>query len=194
MIRSVLYLTSILLALPCAQARLGETPYQCQQRYSEALKKVPSFIVGSDPDAELFRKDNVDIRIHYKNGRAWHISYIKPGMVDGDRQIFLRANAGMSGWPNLAGQQIMGQIYWVSHTDRRAAVAYSVGREGIMEIMTTDCVKALGDDREQRIHAALRDAVGVRARAAQPKPEAPKKEPSPAAKPDQPKGDPLKGF
>jgi hypothetical protein len=182
-----------LLMATWAPARLGETPYQCQKRYGEVLRKGPSFIQGSDPEVELFRKDQVDIRVHYKNGRAWHISYIKPGMGDGDRQIFLRANAGTSEWPNPAGRQIAGQIYWVSHKDQRAAVAYSIGHEGLMEVMTIDCVQALAQAREQRIRGAIRDAVGLRARATPPKTEEPKKEPAPAAK-EIPKGDPLKGF
>jgi hypothetical protein len=177
------------------KARLGETPFQCQQRYGELAGKIPSHVPGSDPEAEVYRKEDTDITIHYKGGRAWHLAFVKTGMNEQDRQIFLRANGGEEGWPDPGGERFLGHTYWVSHRGQRAAIHFAAGKEGVMEIMGFECVQGLAVAREGRLRDAMRDAVGLRAGAGATA-NKPRKPEAPAEAPKSPPAgtDPLKGF
>jgi hypothetical protein len=116
-------------------------------------------------------------------------------MNEGDRHIYLRANGGEHGWPSLSGERILGQTYWVSQRGQRAAIHFAAGKEGFMEIMSSDCVQSLGVAREARLRAAMRDAVGLRAGAKPAEARPPR-----SGAPDEPPksapigADPLKGF
>jgi hypothetical protein len=177
------------------KARLDETPFQCQQRYGQLVGKIPSHVPGSDPEAEVYRKEETDITIHYKSGRAWHLAFVKTGMNEQDRRIFLGANGGGEGWPDPGGERFLGHTYWVSHRGQRAAIHFAAGKQGVMEIMNFDCVQGLAVAREARLRAAMRDAVGLRAGAGVSATK-PRENTAPAAaeKSSPPAADPLKGF
>ncbi|MGI8601942.1 MAG: hypothetical protein ACR2OZ_02975 [Verrucomicrobiales bacterium] len=193
MIRLAFTLALLVVTALTAEGRLGETPHQCRQRYQQLLKTVAAFVPGSDADADMFRKEAVDITVHYKSGRAWHLTYIKLGMGVADRELFLQANAGEAGWSDRGGEHIISQTYWISQKGRRAAVSHSIGREGYMEIMTAECVEALAQARGERLRAAIREAIGLRARSRATSTPAPNTA-APAAESPKPKEDPLKGF
>lgn len=159
----------LLLLLACpALGRLGETRSETIARYGEPVREIAAFISRSDAQALVFEKAGVFVTVHYQGGFAWHISFVKEGMTEADRKVFLRANGGSRGWPNLEGELILGKFYWYAPAERRAALYYPAGRDGVMEIMTLPCATVLGEERERRLNAAIRRAVGLGSPAGKP--------------------------
>jgi hypothetical protein len=98
-----LFFLSTLLLAGSAQARIGETPGQCVDRYGPALAVDPtsqkcSFLLGG-----------IRITCHFLNGKAAKISYSKPDSI-GIRQpltsaeiaAFLKANSFQEWTPEPA--------------------------------------------------------------------------------------------
>ncbi len=171
-----------------AQARVGETPEECEKRYEHVVRRMPFVIPGSDPEAVLFEKDQTYITVHFRNGIAWHIAYQGPKVDDAFRRLLLQANVQGDGWRDGSGETVDGRRYWRSLKKNILASGYTYNGEGVLEVMSQECVAAMARARETRIRNAQRESMGF-LRAVRPKSDTP----APAA-PTAPQDDPLKGF
>lgn len=177
-----------LLAQPL-RARVGETPDECEKRYKNVVRRMPFVLAGSDPEAILFAMDQVYITVHFRNGIAWHIAYQGAKLDDGFRSLLLRANVGSDAWRDPSGQTVDGRRYWKSLTRNLVACAYSHNGEGVLEVMSQDCVAAMARARETRLRNAQREAMGLI------RTTRPKSDPSTPTQPGAPaQDDPLRGF
>jgi hypothetical protein len=146
---------------PLAQARLGETLEQCQVRYGSPTDRAPFSIAGSDAEAYLFRKGDVVVRIHFHKGKAWHLAY-REKFSEADTTVFLQANLNGDEWRPIDGEVIQQQRFWMSRMQRMSATFSYFKGQALMEVMTADCRKRLGEARSVAIRQAMRDSLGLR--------------------------------
>lgn len=131
--------TTFVLVLQSAEARLGETLAQCEERYGPVVEKRPASVKESDPDACVFSKSGVTAIVEFRQGIAWRLVFRLSGMTAMDVDTLLRANLPDGGWgPSL---KISGQDYRLSADRRRMAVA-TLARSsqsiGTLEIVSRD--------------------------------------------------------
>jgi hypothetical protein len=141
---------------PSAVAQLGETADTCAQHYGPVVQKVPSVIQGGDATAQLHRRNDLDITIHFKNGRAWHIAYAKAFLSDGEKAALLAENGGPAKWRRPLGDRIGNVMIWITENNSIVVSAFEVPNLMLVEVMTRACADELARLRDQRILAAQR--------------------------------------
>lgn len=131
--------TTFVLGLQSAEARLGETLAQCEERYGPVVEKRAASVKDSDPDACVFSKSGVTAIIEFRQGIAWRLVFRLQGMTAMDVDTLLRANLPDGGWgPAL---RITGIDYRLSADRRRMAVATparSSQNIGTLEVVSRD--------------------------------------------------------
>lgn len=112
----------LLLLAGAAEARLGETLAQCEERYGPVVEKKPASLKESDPDACVFSKSGITTLVEFRSGVAWRIVFRMMGMTPTESETLLKANMPEGGWG--AALKINGQDYRLS-ADRRRVAVYS---------------------------------------------------------------------
>ena len=132
MVRFVLLF--LLLASCSAQARIGETLAQCENRYGPAIERRKATQKESDPDSQVFSKSGITIVAEFHKGVVWKIIYSKVGMEPSELETLLAANANESPWtPPL---KITGQEVRATANRERIAVYVIGGRLDTMYTLT----------------------------------------------------------
>lgn len=131
--------TTFVLGLQSAEARLGETLAQCEERYGPVVEKRRASVKDSDPEACVFSKSGVTAIIEFHQGIAWRLVFRLQGMTAMDVDTLLRANLPDGGWgPAL---KFTGIDYRLSSDRRRIAVATPSKNSqsiGTLEIVSRD--------------------------------------------------------
>ena len=141
-----------LLAIGCvsglvdAEARLGETREECEERYGEVAEVYPAKLKGSDGEAVHYVKGYFHFFVEFKAGKAWVIKVWKRGLTKTERNELLAAEGVMFEGPETYG----GKSFWISERGSVHATEIEIGRVRVLKIMTRDCVKALAKAQQKR--------------------------------------------
>jgi hypothetical protein len=151
---------AVLICMPLsAWARVNETVAQCDARYVKVTKRFSATIPGSDPEAVVYDKDGFLVVVHFKQGKAWHVAYSKERLSLNDSQRFLRANGQNESWGNPEGFQRHDRRYWRARALKYSAVLYHLRTLSVLECMTDECRKAVGEVRQESIRQAMRRSM-----------------------------------
>ncbi len=120
MIRLVLPLFVLLSCATVVQARLDETPAECEARYGVVIEKRPALQKLSDPEMLVFTKNGVTIDVEFHEGKAWRITYQKRGMDAEEIESVLMGEASGSGWSKPV--KVAGQVFRTSADHSRVAL------------------------------------------------------------------------
>jgi hypothetical protein len=142
----------------------------CVQTYGPAIREVPAMIQGADPKARTFRRNDTDITVHFKAGRAWHITYSKPFLSDAEIAALRSENLPSGKWRRPVGDRIGNVTLWLSEDGTIVASSLDVPGIMLVEVMVRACADVLGQQRKQRILEAQK-APPPRAPAPAPPPE-----------------------
>ncbi|MCB1099497.1 MAG: hypothetical protein KDN22_28255 [Verrucomicrobiae bacterium] len=146
-----------------AQARLGESQAQLVERYGEPLKDEKAELPASD-SAALFFKDNVEIHVEFKNGKAWMVTYRTHALTSELEASFRDANDGEEGigeWREPV--EHLQRNYWRTEDGKVTAVSYIAGSLKIYKFCTEECVAALVDFRREKVNAMVAGDTGAEA-------------------------------
>jgi len=88
----------VLLMVTRASARLGETLDECVTRYGPSLEKRPPLLKVSDPEVLIFTKAGITVAVEFRQGKAWQVTFRKPGLNRAELDAILMANAGSASW------------------------------------------------------------------------------------------------
>jgi len=149
--KSVLVLALVVTVIAGADARIGETVSQCKERYGDSLETLEPKVSESDEEALRFRKSGIDIRVEFKAGKAWSISFSKRGITDTERATLLKANSEGSLWSGPI--DFGGRDYWISDIGKMIAMQRKIGARQIVQVVTRDYVKAA--DTRRKEHEAM---------------------------------------
>ena len=141
-----------------AQARLGETKAQLVERYGEPLREVKAELPASDA-AALFFKDRVEVRVEFKNEKAWLVAYRTHRLTSELEAQFLDANDGESGvadWHEPT--EHLGRTYWKTKDGQFSGVRYLAGNTQIFRFCTDACLIHLIESREAKIDGVIAGA------------------------------------
>jgi hypothetical protein len=143
-----------LLASRSASGQIGQPLETCVQTYGPSVREVPAMIQGSDPKAHTFRRKDVDVTVHFKAGRAWHIAYSKPFLSDAEIAALRSENLPSGKWRRPLGDRIGNVTLWLSEDNSLVVSSLEVPDLMLVEVMVRACVETLGQQREQRIAEA----------------------------------------
>ena len=123
------FLTLLLLGLASvtAEARVGETLKQCEERYGPVVERLPAKLADSDADACVFSKGGITVLIEFRNGLAWYVMFRMLDLLPTDTEALLKANLPPGGWSSAI--KVNGEEYRLSG-DRRWVARYFYGKKG----------------------------------------------------------------
>jgi hypothetical protein len=139
-----------------AAARLGETKEQIVARYGEPTKE-PDPIVTASEGAAVYVKDNVEVTVEFKRGKAWLVSYRASSVhMKTDFEEELRdANDGVEAvgdWKDPF--QHLGRNYWVTSDKAIYGVLYETGVQKVYRFVTSECLEEMRTERKEKVKEA----------------------------------------
>ena len=152
---------ALILFSQAAIAQLGETADTCTRNYGPIVQKVPAVIQGGDATAHLHRRKDLDVTVHFKNGRASHITYAKGFLSDSEKTALLAENTGSATWRRPLGDRVGNVIIWITESNNIVVSAFELPDLMLVEVMTRACADELTRQRDQRILAAQRGLTGA---------------------------------
>lgn len=144
----------VMLMITTASARLGETLDECLKRYGPSLEKRPALLKVSDPETLVFTKAGITVAIEFRQGKAWQVTFRKPGLNRVELDAILMANAGSGSWsPPLKTRD---KEYRMTDDKGRVAVINwdRKGMAGSLTIMSRDFAAANRAEIPARVEAA----------------------------------------
>jgi hypothetical protein len=137
-------LCSILFVLTCggaAEARVGESPEACRDRYGPVIERRTPVLSASDPEALVFSKSGITVIVEFKDGVAWHVAFRNPKMDAVQVESLLLANSGSGIWSK--GLTLAGMEYRLSADKLRLAAIETSGRTYMaVNLMTREWISA----------------------------------------------------
>lgn len=137
-----------------AHARLGETTKECEARYGAPVESISSMIPGSDAEAVRYRRNQVEVTVHFKDSIAWHVAYSRPHLNDTDTKTLLNENSNDREWKPSLGEKIGTIRFWRCTLVDYVAAASEMPGLAMLEIMTKTCADEITTQREARIAEA----------------------------------------
>ena len=127
------------LSVLTAEARLGVTLTECEERYGAVIERRPARLAESDPEACVFSKQGVSIIIEFRAGISWNIQYRAVDMISSQVTTLLKANMPEGGsWTEAL---IVGGVQYRLSGDRRRTASFfpsPVGRSSVLEVSSRD--------------------------------------------------------
>jgi hypothetical protein len=147
-------LIALLFVLSCisAQARVGETMAQCEERYGPVVEKKPPQLSTSDKEACVFSKNGITILVEFKGGVAWRVVY---RMLDFDPDSIsklLLANAVEGGWSKMLK---LGNKEVRAAPNRERLAVFVQGKRSldssVLEVVSAEYAKANAKEYEAKL-------------------------------------------
>jgi hypothetical protein len=109
----------------------------------------------------MYFKDNVEVTVEFKRGKAWLVSY-RTNTMTSELELSLRdANDGLANgiveWKDSLKH--LGRTYWLTADKEIYAVRYDTGNSKIFRFCTRECEEAMGIERKQKIKDAKPGAI-----------------------------------
>jgi hypothetical protein len=100
-LRIRLALACSLIGCAVAQARIGETEKQCEERYGK-----PNASTDGDKSKSLYKKEDMIVLAHFYEGKCDYIAFFKLDgatskiveMSENEKKLLMRANGGSREW------------------------------------------------------------------------------------------------
>ena len=159
--KTVFLLLGLVFIVNPAEARLGESQSQCEERYGPVVETRPATMKASDPEACVFSKSGVTAVVEFKGGIAWRVVFRMMGMTIQEAETLLRANMPEGGWGKAL--KFNGQDYRLSSDRQRIAVftpTKSLTEVATLEIASRDYGKANHEEYSMRVSEALKHVKG----------------------------------
>jgi hypothetical protein len=132
-----------------ADARLGETPEECAARYGEVVGEFAPPVKDSDAQGVHYRKDGIDVKVEFRRGKAWSLTFAKVDMTDEQRELILQANSGAATWEGP--EKFLGRDFWITADGRRHAYLRNLRSGKVLQVMTGEYLDALDRLRQEKL-------------------------------------------